>query len=504
LDPTGALIIYGREIFDAHVSLLRRTLAVSATRGAAGFLLVCLSACGSGAPAPPSPGGNVTGRVVTGTERLGWNQSSPSAEELTRYRHWAYVDGVRVALQTQCTYLPSRSDHACSAPLPEMGAGRHVLELSTAVNRGATILESARSEPLVVIVAGAPQPGFSTTADVRVRASADRAAPADTRYSYEPVATLLRLPVAVAPMPEGNFLVGERRGAVKVVGPLYETPSIALDASDLRDVAGSEITLHGIALHPRFGRNAFVYVMYTEAPADDESVTRIARFRHIAGRLGERAVLLDQLPARRVDPGGALSFGADGKLYVATGDDGGAAGRSDPAVLAGKVLRLNDDGSSVSDNPRPTPVIFAGLHRPMAVGWHDESAALSVVDVASPEPPGDLWRQHLVSVHALHEVSSACVYRGTRFPMLNGKLVVAQGDSLRYIDPDQPPTSGAHLFLKSDLGRIQVVQADTHGFLYVGTGNTGSHEEVGRDVLMRFAPAHPGGSTPTPSRFLRR
>ena len=495
-------MIHGQEIFDAPVWLLRTTLAVLAKRGAAGFLLVCLSACGSGAPPPPPAGGNGTGRIVTGTERLGWNQHAPSFRELTRYRHWVYVDGVRVALQAQCTELPPPNDHACSAPLPSMRAGRHVLELTTTVNRGARTLESARSEPLVVIVAGAPQPGLGPTADVR--ALSDRAASADTRHSYEPVATLLRLPVAVAPMPEGNVLIGERRGTVKIVGPLYQAPSIALDASELRDVAGSEIVLHGIALHPRFGQNAFVYVMYTEAPADDESVTRIARFRHIAGRLGERAVLLDQLPAGRGDPGGALSFGADGKLYVATGDGGGAAGRSDPAVLAGKVLRLNDDGSSGSDNPQPIPVIFAGLHRPMAVEWHDGSAALLVVDIASPEPPGDLWRQHLVSVHAFDEVSSACVYRGTRFPLLNGKLVVAQGDSLRYIDPDRPPTSGAHLFLKSDLGRIQVVQADRHGFLYVATGNTGSHEEVGRDVLMRLAPAHRGGSTPTPSPFLSR
>ena len=43
-------------------------------------------------------------------------------------------------------------------------------------------------------------------------------------------------------------------------------------------------------------------------------MTRVARFRHAGGRLGERAILLDDMPARSVNPGGALAFGPDGAL----------------------------------------------------------------------------------------------------------------------------------------------------------------------------------------------
>ncbi len=493
-----------RRIHDAKVLLLRKAREVSVSGAATSLVLACLSACHGGPPAPPVAG-NGTEQIVTGAERLGWNQPAPSFRELTAYRHWVYVDGIRFVLPARCSYLQSANGHLCVAPLPRMGAGRHVLELTTTLSGGSDVLESARSEPLVVIVVGAPQTGFGNAADVRAPLEPVSRAPlAEARYGYELVATALRLPVALAPMPDGNLFIGERLGTVKIARPDYPAPGVALDVSELRDVAGSEIALHGIAVHPAFRQNAFVYVMYTEATAGEESVTRIARFRHVAGRLGERVVLLDQLPARRVDPGGAIGFGADGRLYVATDDGGLATGRSDPAVLAGKVLRLNEDGSAGSDNPHASPVIFAGLHCPTALGWYDGGAGVSVVDEASPEPPGAPWRQYLVSVHAFADVSSAGAYRGTMLPQLTGKLVIAQKGSLGYTDPARPETGVSQLLLTPDLGRIQVVGTDREGSLYVGTGNTDAREEVGRDVLVRLAPAHPGVSTPTPSPLLRR
>jgi glucose/arabinose dehydrogenase len=351
------------------------------------------------------------------------------------------------------------------------------------MSRGSQILESARSEPVVVFMVGSAEISRSSS-------GADVSAIPISPYGYEPLATGLRSPVVVKQLPDGSLLVGERRGTLKHVSRENRAQSLVLDGSELRDAADSQIVLHGLAVHPEFSRTAFVYVMYTEASASDESVTRVARFRHVANRLGERSILLDEIPARRVAPGGAIGFGPDGKLYVATDDGGSAAGRSDPAVLSGKLLRLNDDGTAASDNPLPSPVIYAGLHRPAALEWHDGPAGLLVVDEALPEAAGDLWRQGLVSVRALAGVSSACVYRGSRFPSLNGKLVIVEGDALGYMDASRAAAGGLQLLLKAGLGRLQVVEAGEDGFLYVATGNTGQYEQVGRDVLVRLAPQH--------------
>ena len=65
----------------------------------------------------------------------------------------------------------------------------------------------------------------------------------------------------------------------------------------------------------------------------------------------DRKVIIENLPAARYHAGCRIRFGPDGKLYITTGD----ATRRELAqkldLLAGKTLRLNDDGSVPPDNP---------------------------------------------------------------------------------------------------------------------------------------------------------
>ncbi len=92
-----------RRIHDAKVLLLRKAREVSVSGAATSLVLACLSACHGGPPAPPVAG-NGTEQIVTGAERLGWNQPAPSFRELTAYRHWVYVDGIRFVLPARCSY----------------------------------------------------------------------------------------------------------------------------------------------------------------------------------------------------------------------------------------------------------------------------------------------------------------------------------------------------------------------------------------------------------------
>lgn len=101
---------------------------------------------------PPSQSPPV---VITGRERLWWDQLAPDAGELSHYSFVLYVDALSVVLpDATCGVLTGEGLNApCSSPLPAIQPGQHTLELATRITRSGAVLESARSAPLVVTVA---------------------------------------------------------------------------------------------------------------------------------------------------------------------------------------------------------------------------------------------------------------------------------------------------------------------------------------------------------------
>jgi aldose sugar dehydrogenase len=130
----------------------------------------------------------------------------------------------------------------------------------------------------------------------------------------------------------------------------------------VRDVAGvGEQGMLGIALDPDWESGPDqerVFVYYTEQHPERN---RIVRFHRGSGGLDRK--LLATIPATTFHDGGVLHFGPDGKLYAVTGD-AGVPGRSQQvANLAGKVLRMEEDGSRPSDNPFGKGKAFSTGHR---------------------------------------------------------------------------------------------------------------------------------------------
>lgn len=132
---------------------------------------------------------------------------------------------------------------------------------------------------------------------------------------------------------------------------------------------GGERGALGIALDPRWDRgkgarrlrNRSVYVFYTHASPVENRIVRLRRTRE--GRVRE-----EQLVSIGIDVGtnhnaGPMRFGPDGKLYVVTGDQAEEARSQDLADPAGKVLRLNPNGSRPDDNPFPGSLAFSIGHR---------------------------------------------------------------------------------------------------------------------------------------------
>ena len=196
----------------------------------------------------------------------------------------------------------------------------------------------------------------------------------------------LNLPIGIAFLSAGDMLVLEKdTGRVqRVTGG-----TLAGTALDLAVNFASERGLLGIALHPQFAVNGFVYLYWTESSTGADSAVladvpllgnRIDRFRwtgstlvHDRNLIRLRAFQADaDQPLRGNHDGGVLRFGPDGKLYAVIGDVGrrgqlqnlvdGPFGpgidddqfggpEPDGAHLTGSILRLNDDGTAPSDNP---------------------------------------------------------------------------------------------------------------------------------------------------------
>jgi hypothetical protein len=167
------------------------------------------------------------------------------------------------------------------------------------------------------------------------------------RFRVETVASGLEVPWAMAFPPDGRIFVTERPGRVRVIEAGRLRPAPLATIPDV-EPAG-ESGLMDLSLHPRFADNRLLYLAY--AYQGDGQRVRIVRFREHGGTLTERTVIIEDIPAARFHAGTRVRFGPDGKLYITTGDATARALAQQLDSLAGKTLRLNDDGTVPADNP---------------------------------------------------------------------------------------------------------------------------------------------------------
>ena len=161
---------------------------------------------------------------------------------------------------------------------------------------------------------------------------------------------------------DGRMIFTERPGRVSVFD---------FDSKDVKVVGEIEVTevsesgLSGIAVDPDFENNGFVYIYYTSVDAGN----RVSRFVLSADILQDEFVLLENIPSALFHDGGRIKFGPDGKLYVTTGDAIVPSSAQDLDSLAGKLLRVNSDGSVPEDNPFGNYVYSYGHRNSQGIDW---------------------------------------------------------------------------------------------------------------------------------------
>ncbi|HSH55553.1 MAG TPA: PQQ-dependent sugar dehydrogenase [Candidatus Limnocylindrales bacterium] len=188
------------------------------------------------------------------------------------------------------------------------------------------------------------------------------AQPAQSPQSHSIVASRLEVPWDIAVMPDGDLLVTERPGQLRRIGKNGATYTI-------RGVEQtSEGGLLGLALHPHFTENKWLYV-YLTTRSNGQVRNQVDRYVYSKDGLSARTSIIADIPGATTHDGGALAFGPDGKLYVGSGDANVQQDAQQTNALSGKILRLNDDGSVPADNPFRNPVWSYGHRNPQGIAW---------------------------------------------------------------------------------------------------------------------------------------
>jgi glucose/arabinose dehydrogenase len=182
----------------------------------------------------------------------------------------------------------------------------------------------------------------------------------------EIVAEDLNIPWEIAFLPSGDMLVTQRSGELLKIGA--ETKLVA----EIQGVNHtSEGGLLGLALHPKFEENNYIYLYFTSSE-DGRITNRVERYKLIGEEISDRKIILRGIAGAANHDGGRIAFGPDGFLYITTGDAQEEGSAQDKTSLSGKILRISDEGEIPSDNPFGNEVWSMGHRNPQGLAWDTE------------------------------------------------------------------------------------------------------------------------------------
>jgi glucose/arabinose dehydrogenase len=348
-----------------------------------------------------------------------------------------------------------------------------------------------------------------------VAASPSAAPAAPVPFRVEELATGLDTPWELAFAPDGRIFVTERPGRLRVIenGQLRSEPVANVPDVTERGEGG----LLGLALAPDFATSGNLYLYHTYT--DNGTKNRVVRYtltdRAGARGLGGQQIIVDDIPGAGNHNGGRIAFGPDGKLYVTNGDAANTALAQDRNSLAGKILRIEPDGSVPADNPFPgSPVYSYGHRNPQGLAWqegtnqlyateHGPSANDEVNRIVPggnfgwPTITGTQTQQGLITPIITSgggntwAPSGATFVKANTFPQLRGSLLFAglRSTTLWQLTVDSPPRLTP--LLEDEYGRLRAVSEGPDGNLYVLTSSLdgrGSPTDAD-DRVLRLVPA---------------
>ena len=218
--------------------------------------------------------------------------------------------------------------------------------------------------------------------------------PDPARYTWAPVVTGLTAPTDLRSAGDGSgrLFILEQRGVIRVFSQGQLAAAPFLDITERIGSNGSEQGLLGLAFHPKFAENGYLYVNYT----DRQGTTHLSRFT-ASGASADPASevqLLTQSQPFANHNGGSLAFGPDGYLYAGLGDGGSGGDPYDNAqslqTWLGKTLRLDVNTvdtpygvpmSNPFNDQRLSEIWALGLRNPWRFSFDSLTGDLWIADV---------------------------------------------------------------------------------------------------------------------------
>ncbi|MBI4284508.1 MAG: PQQ-dependent sugar dehydrogenase [Chloroflexi bacterium] len=317
-----------------------------------------------------------------------------------------------------------------------------------------------------------------------------------------PLAQRLEIPWSLAFLPDGSIIFTERPGRVRLIdaqGRLLPDPVLTISEVAARGEGG----LLGITLHPDFARNGFIYVYYTYQ-SGGRLANKVVRFT-LAGRtLSGGKAIIEDIPGATIHDGGRIKFGPDDLLYIGAGDAGVADLAQDKSSLAGKILRLKDDGSIPPDNPFPgSPVYSYGHRNPQGLAWDTQgrlwetehgSSAHDEVNLIQPGKnygwPVIRGEARVAGMEPPLIESGNDTWAPSGLTFLDGSLFFTglRGQSLFRLNVANPQVFDR--YLNGSFGRLRDVVVGPDKMLYVLTNNRDGRgsPRTGDDQIIRINP----------------
>ncbi len=338
--------------------------------------------------------------------------------------------------------------------------------------------------------------------------------------AIEVIAENLQIPWEIAFLQEGDLLVTERPGTLRRIGKVSKTYAIPGVANV------GEGGLLGLALHPKFAENRWLYLYHT-VEVGGRFLNRVVRYRLSGDELTERTIIIDGIPGATVHDGGRIAFGPasapdgasagkpDYYLYITTGDAGNAGLAQDTRSLAGKILRVRDDGSIPEDNPFGNAVWSYGHRNPQGLAWdekgrlwsteHGRSGVLSGLDELNLIEKGKNYGWPVIQGDETRPgVESPVIQSGPKVTWApagaaygNGSIFFGglRGQALYEAKIVGEREVRLRTHLEKEFGRIRAVRLGSDGLLYMTTSNTDGRGKPrpGDDKIIRVDPRMFGG-----------
>lgn len=160
--------------------------------------------------------------------------------------------------------------------------------------------------------------------------------------------------------PDNKLWITERGGKISRIDPATGQATLLLSISEV--VSRGEGGLLGMVLHPDFATTPEVFVAYNYVKGGNY-IKKVVKFTYRNNALSNPVTLIDNIPAANNHNGTRLAISPDKKLYITSGDAADGSRAQDKTNPAGKIQRINLDGSIPSDNPIAGSAVWSFGHR---------------------------------------------------------------------------------------------------------------------------------------------